>query len=53
MGVVLRDYRNYIHPAKELSHGIQIGPEDSKLFWSVFKSLANQILDSASNSESK
>jgi len=49
VGVVLRDYRNYIHPAKELSHGIQIVPEDSKLFWSVFKSLANQILDSASN----
>jgi hypothetical protein len=44
VGVVLRDYRNFIHPAKELSEAISIEPEDCSMFWSVFTSLAQQIL---------
>jgi len=43
VSVVLRDYRNYIHPAKELSHGVRIERDDSEMFWLVFKSLAEQI----------
>ena len=43
---VLRDYRNYIHPQKELSHGVQLTQNDARMFWSVFKSVTNQVLAS-------
>lgn len=43
VSVVLRDYRNYIHPSKELSHGVKIEGPDSEMFWVVFQSLASQI----------
>ena len=48
VGAVVRDYRNYIHPAKELSHGISITPGDSQMLWAVFASLSEQLLASAS-----
>ena len=44
IGVVLRDYRNYIHPQKELSHGVVLGDGDAKLFWEVAKSITRQLL---------
>jgi uncharacterized protein YhaN len=44
IGEVLRDYRNYIHPYKELSHGIIIIKSDAELFWQITKSIINQIL---------
>ena len=47
VGVVLRDYRNYIHPQKELSHGVDIGLDDTVMFWSVVSNLAAQIIRSA------
>ena len=37
---VLRDYRNYIHPEKELSHGITVVAEDTAMFVNVFSSIA-------------
>jgi hypothetical protein len=43
---ILRDYRNYIHPEKELSEGIVIGEADCHMFWAVFQSLAQQIANS-------
>jgi hypothetical protein len=46
VGVVLRDYRNYIHPQKELSHGVTIDAQDAEMFWVVFQSLASQIIKS-------
>lgn len=46
VGVVLRDYRNYIHPAKELSHGVVIEEADTAMFWVLFQSLAKQVIDS-------
>lgn len=46
IGVVLRDYRNYIHPYKELSHGVTIERDDTKVFKVVFTSLAEQIIES-------
>jgi hypothetical protein len=44
---VLRDYRNYIHPQKEFSHGIELNQHDAEMFWEVTKSLTRQILASA------
>jgi hypothetical protein len=47
IGQVLRDYRNYIHPEKELSHDIALVAEDTAMFVNVFSSLAEQIIKSA------
>jgi hypothetical protein len=44
VGEVLRDYRNYIHPQKQLSHNIVIGQNDAILFWEITKSICRQIL---------
>jgi hypothetical protein len=44
IGEVVRDYRNYIHPQKELSHGIAIEPGDAQMLWEVAKSIAVQLL---------
>jgi hypothetical protein len=44
---VLKEYRNYIHPAKELRHGVILGLNDSRMFWHVTKELARQLLLSA------
>lgn len=47
VGQVLRDYRNYIHPEKELSHGIAVDSQDTTMFVNVFCSIAEQIIVSA------
>lgn len=44
VGVVLRDYRNYIHPQKELSHGVTLVPDDAIVLWEVAKSISKQLL---------
>jgi hypothetical protein len=44
IGVVLRDYRNYIHPQKELSHGISLTPGDADMLWSIAKNMITQVL---------
>jgi hypothetical protein len=44
IGEVLRDYRNYIHPQKEFSHGISLTPGDAEMLWNVAKSMIVQIL---------
>jgi hypothetical protein len=44
IGEVLRDYRNYIHPQKELSHGISLGPGDADMLWNIAKSITLKIL---------
>jgi hypothetical protein len=46
VGVVLRDYRNYIHPQKEYSHGVVLVAHDATMFWDVTKSLCRQLLAS-------
>lgn len=46
VAIVLRDYRNYIHPEKERTHGIILTPEDCKMFWEITKILARQLLNS-------
>ena len=44
IGIVLRNYRNFIHPERELSTGITLTPEDAVMFWSVSTQLAQQII---------
>ncbi len=43
---VLRDYRNYVHPEKERSHGVRLNDHDSNMFWELTKSLTQQLLSS-------
>lgn len=44
VAAVLRDYRNYVHPEKERSHGVVLGIGDSEMLWGITKSLARQLL---------
>ena len=44
---VLKEYRNYVHPEKELRHGVNLALNDSSMFWQVTKALARQLLLSA------
>ena len=43
----LKEYRNFVHPAKELRHGVTFNFNDSSMFWQVTKALARQLLLSA------
>jgi hypothetical protein len=45
---VLKEFRNYVHPAKELRHDVHLAYNDSAMFWNVTKSLVRQLLLSAS-----
>lgn len=44
VGAVLRDYRNYIHPNKQLSHGMNVEVGDAKMFWEISKAIARELL---------
>lgn len=44
VGVVLRDFRNYIHPHKQLSHRVHLKDDDAVLFWGVSKTISRQLL---------
>lgn len=44
VAVILRDYRNYIHPEKERSHGIVLSLDDAKMLWEVTKTLSRELL---------
>ena len=44
VGEVVRDYRNYIHPQKELSHGVVLKDGDARLLWEIAKSISKQLL---------
>jgi hypothetical protein len=46
VAIVLRDYRNYVHPEKERSHGVTLSREDAIMFWEVVKTLTRQLLAS-------
>jgi hypothetical protein len=49
VAAVLRDYRNYVHPEKERSHGVTLNSHDSAMFWNVTKNLVQQLLASAAS----
>jgi hypothetical protein len=44
VAVILRDYRNYIHPEKERSHSVALSPDDAAMFWEVTKTLSRELL---------
>ncbi len=44
VGVVLRDYRNFIHPQKEYAEGVSLSANDAILLWNICQSVANQII---------
>jgi hypothetical protein len=44
---ILKEFRNYVHPAKELRHGVSLALNDFTMFWNVTKALARQLLASA------
>lgn len=44
---VLKEYRNYVHPEKELRHGVELARNDSSILWQVTKELTRQLLLSA------
>src|SRR5262249_20868734 len=44
IGEVMRDYRNYIHPQKELSHGVTLLESDAQMLWEIAKKMILQIL---------
>ena len=46
VAIVLRDYRNYVHPEKERSHAVTLGLEDAAMFWELVKTLTRQLLSS-------
>jgi hypothetical protein len=45
VSVVFRDFRNFIHPEKEISSGHEIGEQDIQLLWPIFKTLVEQIIN--------
>ena len=46
VGEVLRDYRNYVHPYKELAHGVVLNEHDADMFWSVSRAMVRQVIAS-------
>ena len=44
VAAVLRDYRNYVHPEKERTHGVELTEGDARMFWDLTKHLARQLL---------
>lgn len=44
VGAVLRDYRNYVHPAKEFAHSVSLDASDTQMLWAVCRELARQVL---------
>ncbi|MFH1046730.1 MAG: hypothetical protein V1738_00340 [Patescibacteria group bacterium] len=43
---IIRDYRNLIHPGKEMRSGNYLTPDDAEIFWFVVGKLANQLMAS-------
>lgn len=44
VAAVLRDFRNYIHPHKQLSHAVHLNDDDAIVFWDVSKTITRQLL---------
>jgi hypothetical protein len=44
VAAVLRDYRNYVHPEKQRSHGVRLQEQDALMFWDITRNLAAQLL---------
>lgn len=46
VGITLRDFRNFIHPQKELTQGVLIDENETKVLWAVFVAMVEQLLKS-------
>jgi len=44
VGDVLRNYRNFVHPAKQLSENVQLVQDDAILLWEISKAVTRQLL---------
>lgn len=44
VSIILRDYRNYIHPHREYTEKVKLSPDDAVILWDVCKSISRQIL---------
>lgn len=44
VAAILRDYRNYVHPEKERSHGVTLANDDAAMLWEITKSLSTELL---------
>jgi len=44
VGNVLREYRNYIHPQKQLSENVSLTSDDATLLWEMSKGVMRQLL---------
>jgi hypothetical protein len=43
-GEILRDYRNFIHPHKQLTENVHLTSEDAVLFWEIARAIRRQII---------
>jgi hypothetical protein len=48
VGEVVRDFRNYVHPYKQVSHNVTLDTNDARLFWEISKEISRQLLENAS-----
>lgn len=44
LGVVLRDYRNFIHPHKQKTYSVVLQQSDARILWEICKNIAGQLL---------
>jgi len=44
VGVVLRDYRNFVHPQAEYAQQVNLVEQDARLLWDIAKSLTRELL---------
>ena len=47
IGSILRDYRNFIHPERELRSGFTLVKDDALMFWQIFSQVSQQIITNA------
>lgn len=47
IGIILRDYRNFIHPERELRTGFTLEKDDAAMFWQIFSQVSQQIIANA------
>src|SRR5262249_792817 len=45
VGSVLREYRNFIHPQKEFTHGVNLEANDARMFWDVCKNISREVIE--------
>lgn len=44
LGIVLRDYRNFIHPFKQKTYSVILTQNDARILWELCKSISKQLI---------